>query len=120
MLLSEVRVDPFEFDPGFDDCLEAVFSELKQSISLGRERHGDGFAMLGLQGFATHCWRKAKDQYRLIVDRIEVGDSLEGVSRDLATYAILERAFLEMAKRKRVLEGGSFSLPTPRVLEDVP
>ena len=101
MTLVNTRLEPFELDPDFERTLSGVVSEILASIREGRERHGDAFATVGLPGFAMHCFRKAKDLHRIVMDGVDVGDSLQGVNKDLATYAVLCMAYIQMAERRQ-------------------
>ena len=102
-----MKLDPFELDPLFVECLAEAVHEIYVSIGDGREKHGDAFVEGGLVAFAIHCERKAKDQRRAVVDGVDLDESPNQLSLELATYALLERAYWTMLKKKGMLvEGG--------------
>jgi hypothetical protein len=100
---NEIKLVPFELREDFDTAVASVLDEVLTAIQLGRERHGDSFSETGLIGLANHCLRKARDQYHIIVEGKEVGDTLQGVNSDFVAYAVLARTFIKLAEKEGYL-----------------
>src|SRR3990172_2459217 len=102
------KLDPFELAPDFASCLEEAISELRQSLREGFEEHGDGFVEGGLSRFAFQCARKAREKRASIMGEKSLGEGPNQLSLELATYALLERVYWTMMKRRGLGEVAQF------------
>ena len=95
-----MKLSPFETRDDFEATVDQVLQEIKELIKLGGKRHGDSFAETGLQGFAINIRRKGSDQYRNIVEGIDVGCPLEEINRDLITFVTLQRVYIKLLEKE--------------------
>jgi len=92
------RVDPFTRDPDFDNHLENLFQEIRDTVKLNQQQYGSDWRPMGIAGLVFGTLRKSLRLWDIFIERKAGKDKLEDEFMDnlmIAVYASLYYKMLE-------------------------